>query len=151
MKRKIAKSSSFSFAFVRVFCLLVVDFVLGRGGVVFRLFEEEQEEQQEDHALLRSVRRGGATTDDVREEVGDGVTVIHRVSSSVVLYVTTDAFSLKSEFGRRRKMNFCEENFQKKKAKDVVLSRVSFTQNRDEKEEEEEDGEEVAIARLKKE
>ena len=73
MKRKIAKSSSFSFAFVRVFCLLVVDFVLGRGGVVFRLFEEEQEEQQEDHA----VRRGGATTDDVREEVGDGVTVIH--------------------------------------------------------------------------
>ena len=48
-------------------------------------------------------------------------------------------------------MNFCEENFQKKKAKDVVLSRVSFTQNRDEKEEEEEDGEEVAIARRKKE
>ena len=41
--------------------------------------------------------------------------------------------------------------FKKKKAKDVVLSRVSFTQNRDEKEEEEEDGEEVAIARLKKE
>ncbi len=77
MKRKIAKSSSFSFAFVRVFCLLVVDFVLGRGGVVFRLFEEEKEEQQEDHALLRSLRRGGATTDDVREEVGDGVTVIH--------------------------------------------------------------------------
>ena len=77
MKRKIAKSSSFSFAFVRVFCLLVVDFVLGRGGVVFRLFEEEQVEQQEDHALLRSLRRGGATTDDVREEVGDGVTVIH--------------------------------------------------------------------------
>ena len=77
VKRKIAKSSSFSFAFVRVFCLLVVDFVLGRGGVVFRLFEEEQEEQQEDHALLRSLRRGGATTDDVREEVGDGVTVIH--------------------------------------------------------------------------
>lgn len=49
-------------------------------------------------------------------------------------------------------MNFCEEIFQKKKAKDVVLSRVSFTQNRDEKEEEEqEDGEEVAIARRKKE
>ena len=48
-------------------------------------------------------------------------------------------------------MNFCEEIFQKKKAKDVVLSPVSFTQNRDEKEEEEEDGEEVAIARLKKE
>ena len=48
-------------------------------------------------------------------------------------------------------MNFCEEIFQKKKEKDVVLSRVSFTQNRDEKEEEEEDGEEVAIARRKKE
>ena len=48
-------------------------------------------------------------------------------------------------------MNFCEEIFQKKKAKDVVLSRVSFTPNRDEKEVEVEDGEEVAIAPLKKE
>ena len=71
--------------------------------------------------------------------------------------MTTDAFSSKSEFGRRRKMNFCEENFSKK-GKRRTLARslsfslsVSFTQNRDEKEEEQEDGEEVAIARRKKE
>ena len=57
MKRKIAKSSSFSFAFVRVFCLLVVDFVLGRGAVVFRLFEEEKEEQEDGEEVAIARRK----------------------------------------------------------------------------------------------